>query len=117
MVILAALGRGQRMTMDDVGFREGLEFIAPLMEQNARDLAYTTNTVIDSLATECAERQAMLDVVREQVFELLDQPYAPSAAAIERALWASETALRERAARILQQRGIHSSTHGRGDNQ
>lgn len=35
---------------DNVTFREGLAFLAPLIEQSARDLAFTTNSLIDSLA-------------------------------------------------------------------
>lgn len=100
--------------MDDVTFREGMEFIAPLMEKSARDLAFTTNTLINSLSAECAEREATMEIVREQVLALLSGPWMPTPVAIESALWPRESELQERTEQILAQRGIHSSTHGKG---
>src|SRR5574341_866678 len=102
------------MTMDDVTFREGLEFIAPLMEQSARDLAFTTNSLLDSLAMECAENAARLQLIGEAVEDLLHKPYAPSAHAIEGCLYPDLDTLAMRTQQILTSRGIHSSTHGKG---
>lgn len=47
----------------------------------------TTNALIDGLTEQRDKAEATVDAIREAVIQLLDGPYAPSAAAIERALW------------------------------
>ena len=97
--------------MDDVTFREGMAFVAPLMEQSAHDLAFITNSLVDSLAMECAESAARLQLIGEAVERLLSQPYAPSAQAIEACLYPVRDIWLGRTEEILAARGIHSSTH------
>jgi hypothetical protein len=49
----------------------------------------TTDTLIDGLTEQRDKAEATVDAIRARVGELLDGPYAPSASAIERALWPS----------------------------
>lgn len=98
-------------TTNDVPFREGLAFLAPLLEQSARDLAYTTNALIDSLALECAESAARLQLAEEAFSRLWELPYMPSPDAIWRCFRPTTAGLKQRTEEILHQRGIHSSTH------
>lgn len=97
--------------MDDVTFRDGMRFVAPFMEKSARDLAFTTNSIIDSLAMECAESAATIALAREQVHELFEGPYMPTPETVMMALYPAGERLRERVSQVLTQRGIHSSTH------
>lgn len=90
-------------------------FMGALVEQSRRDYVHTTDTLIDSLATECAESAARLELIEEGIQALLDGPYAPSARAIGECLYPARRAMAERTAEILLRRGVHSSTHRQGE--
>jgi hypothetical protein len=100
--------------MNEPTFREGMELLAPLVEQSARDLAFTTNNLIDSLALECAESAALIDKIRRDVEDLFQGPYQPSASAVLAAMYPRSTSYADSVQRILERRGIHSSTHPEG---
>lgn len=69
---------------------EAAALIASLVQQNARDLAYTTNTLLDSYRQDALVAQATLLCIREVVSGLLSGDFMPTPAAIERALYPSE---------------------------
>lgn len=92
--------------------RELLEFMAPLMEQSARDLAWTTGALIDFLAMECAESAARLQLIGEAMDRAYAGGYVPSEDTVRACLYPSAWELRERTLSILRGRGIHSSVAG-----
>lgn len=63
--------------------------VAQILEQNSKDLAWTTNTLIDNLTVERDELQAEIKAVRAAVEVLLSGPYMPMPDAIRLALWPS----------------------------
>jgi hypothetical protein len=58
-----------------------------LMEQNHRDLAFTTNALIDGYREEAQMAQATIAAIRVNVKLLLDGPWMPSASALLHALY------------------------------
>lgn len=66
-----------------------LELLGAIMAQNARDAAFTTNALLDSWENRALTAEVQLDLIRETIGDLLYGPYAPSAHALERALYPS----------------------------
>ncbi len=60
--------------------------IVQLMQRSQRDLAFTTNSLLDCERQMRMEAQCELSIVRQRLYKLLDGPYAPSSSAIERAI-------------------------------
>lgn len=90
-------------------------FMGRLVEEQRRQYAFTTSSLIDSLAWECAESAARLQLIGEAVGRLLDSPYTPSAFAVENCLFPYPDDVAARRDEILVARGVHSSTVNRGD--
>lgn len=63
--------------------------VVQLMEQSARDAAFTTNALLDGYRRDAAIANATLNAVRAEIAALLDGPYAPSAARLYAALYPS----------------------------
>jgi hypothetical protein len=76
--------------MTDDGREQGLELALLLMQRNATDAQWTTNALVESFQNSTQKAEATLRAVRAQVEELCSGPYAPSTAALMRALWPSE---------------------------
>lgn len=72
---------------------EAMTLVMQLMGQSARDLAWTTNTLVDSLTKQNADLRAELDAVRGELERLFGRPFAPSETAIRHALWPSDEIL------------------------
>ncbi len=66
---------------------EALALIATLVTANVDQLARTTDTLIDGLTKRAERAEATLAAVRGGVEALLSGRYAPTDAAILRALW------------------------------
>lgn len=90
-------------------------FMGALVEQSRQDYASTTSRLIDSLALECAESAALLQLIGEAVHELAELPYAPSVNRIMMCMYPTAEALRERTLSILAARGVHSRAGDYGD--
>lgn len=71
------------------GMSPEMPLIAQVMQVMLNDAHGVSTTLIDSLMSQVADYRATLDAVRAGVSDLLDGRYAPSAAAIEGALWPS----------------------------
>jgi len=97
--------------MDHITFREGFELLGPLLEQSSRDLAFTTNSLIDNLANDHAEALATVELIRERVLEITSGDFMPSMRSIRHALFPNALDVTQRAAVIIADQGIHSSTY------
>lgn len=64
-----------------------LDLVGRVVMANYNAYAATAGSLIDTYRRQLAEREAELAVIREAVSALLAGPYAPSAAAIERAVF------------------------------
>lgn len=69
------------------GGAQGL--LAAIVSQNARDAAWTANTLIDSYQEEAAKAQATLAAIRACITEMANGDYMPTGAAFVRALYPS----------------------------
>jgi hypothetical protein len=78
---------------DDEGREAGLELALMLTGKMAADAAFTTNSLIDGLEQRAKSAEAELRAVRAQVEELCSGPYAPSTAALMKALWPSQDSI------------------------
>lgn len=63
--------------------------VADLITASLKQSQWTANTLIDNLTEDLAKAQAEIAAMRAVVSELLDGPYQPTSAAIERALYPS----------------------------
>ena len=72
------------------------EFIVRVMQQNAKDAAWTTNQLLDSYENRAKQAEATLALIRSGIGQLLDGPYMPTSHAIEAALWPSSELVQER---------------------
>lgn len=88
---------------------EFARLMGALVEQQRRDYAHTTSSLIDSLAWQVADLQARLDLVCRGVEDALDAPYMPSPSTLLYALHPSAEAVAERREWHLTHGGIHSS--------
>ena len=69
---------------------EAANLMAQLVSANVDSLARTTNRLIDGLTDRAQDAEATIAAIRDGVAALLEKPYAPSASAIEGALWPSD---------------------------
>jgi len=67
--------------------------VARILERNSKDLAWTTNTLVDNLTAERDELSAELKAIRDAVDGLLSGPYMPTPVSIRLALWPSAHAI------------------------
>lgn len=67
--------------------REAMEFAASLIQASSDSLQWTNTQLIEGYKHQAETAQATLDAVRDGINLLLSGPYAPSAVALERALW------------------------------
>lgn len=66
-----------------------MELVVRIMQQNAKDAAWTTNELLHGYKSRAEEAEAALALIRARVSALLDGPYMPTSHAIEAALWPS----------------------------
>lgn len=66
-----------------------MELVVRIMQQSAKDAAWTTNQLLESYQSRTAELEATLNLIRTRISALLDGPYMPTSRAIEAALWPS----------------------------
>ena len=64
-----------------------LNLVAALMEQSMADTQYATNNVIEAWRNRALDAEARLELVRREIRDLLAGRWAPSASALEGALW------------------------------
>lgn len=62
--------------------------------KNAHDLAFATNAVQDHLEYRLAVAEATLHLIRTVIWRKIDGDYTPTSAAIERALYPSDEAVK-----------------------
>lgn len=67
--------------------------VVALIEQQAKDLAYTTNALIDGLTDQYRDARAELTMIRVSLARLLHGPYQPSSYAIQQAMYPSGDAI------------------------
>jgi hypothetical protein len=70
--------------------------VAAIIEQSSRDLAFTTNSLIDSLTQQRDELEVELTLIREKVLALIGGDFMPTAHAIDGALHPSQGAIEYR---------------------
>lgn len=68
--------------------------IAALVEQNAKDAAWTANTLIESYRQQAIRAESTLAAIRDRVGHLLSGDYMPTSTALIRALYPSEELIR-----------------------
>ena len=73
-----------------------VQLFASIIEANSRQLASTTNSLIDSYIIGMREAKAELAIIRDRIHDLFTSPYAPSQGAILSALWPSHAAIQEK---------------------
>ena len=61
--------------------------VAQILEQNSRNLAFTTNALIDNLTARLDEERAELAAVRDEIQRLLAGSWMPTSDALIRALY------------------------------
>lgn len=79
--------------MTEDGREQGLELALMLMQRNATDAQWMTNTLVESFENSAKKAEATLRAVRAQIEELCSGPYAPSTCALTNALWPSEATI------------------------
>lgn len=78
------------MATDDIVIsKDFAEFMAALHEQSVADYTYTTNAVIEFETARADRAETALAMARDAIMGMLDGPYMPTSAAIERALYPS----------------------------
>lgn len=82
-------------TTDNVPSIPMTPFVVSLMEQSARDTAWTTNAVIDGEKRRADRAEAELRLIRNGVYDLLDHPWTPSSDALREALHPAEEDIKE----------------------
>lgn len=66
------------------------KMVLQIMEQSSKDLAYTTNKLIDNLTYDRDQLQATLSAVRDEIDALLRGPFMPTPDRLLKALWPSD---------------------------
>lgn len=75
----------------EVTFDKGtMELFAALIQQNAKDLNFTTDALLFGYKNSAEMAQATVDAIRYGINRLLSSDYMPTTAAIKRALYPSE---------------------------
>lgn len=69
---------------------DAANLIAQIVSANVTNLAATTDRIIEALTDRAQDAEATLAAVRTGIVRLIDGDYAPTTAALERALWPSE---------------------------
>ena len=72
---------------------DAANLIAQIVGANVDSLAATTDRIIESLTDRAQDAEATLAAVRTDVVRLIEGDYAPTTAALERALWPSMDAV------------------------
>jgi len=70
--------------------------MASILGQMSRDAQFTTNALIDGLEYQEAHLRATLELIRAQIFDLLDGPYMPMPILLKKALYPPEEIIQER---------------------
>jgi hypothetical protein len=66
-----------------------MELIVRVMQQNAKDAAWTANELLHAYKSQAEQAEATLELIRDRIYALLSGPYMPTSHAIEAALWPS----------------------------
>ena len=64
-----------------------MELVVRIMQQNAKDAAWTTEQLLHAYKDRAEKAEATLALIRRGVGALLNGPYMPTSHAIEAALW------------------------------
>ena len=64
-----------------------MELVVRIMQQNAKDAAWTTEQLLHAYKDRAERAEATLALIRHGVGGLLNGPYMPTSHAIEAALW------------------------------
>lgn len=67
-----------------------MELVVRIMQQNAKDAAWTTNELLDAYKSRAEKAETTIALIRARIGALLDGPYMPTSHAIEAALWPSD---------------------------
>lgn len=62
-------------------------FMAALYEQSAKDAAWTTNQLIDAFRERAQRAEALVEMIRVEIGDMMSGRYMPTSAAVERALY------------------------------
>lgn len=78
--------------------------LAMLVGQSHRDLAYTTNALLEGYKHDATRARAELMAIRAKMAQVLASPYAPSAWVIQEAIWPDDELIDSFAADIERER-------------
>jgi ABC-type phosphate/phosphonate transport system ATPase subunit len=71
------------------------ELVVRIMQQNAKDAAWTTNELLHAYKSQAEHAEAALALIRDRIGALLDGPWMPTSHAIDAALYPSREQVEE----------------------
>lgn len=72
-----------------------MELIVRIMQQSAKDAAWTSNQLIDAYKEQAERAEATIALIRDSIQALYDAPWTPSQQSVLAALWPSRHAVDE----------------------
>ena len=75
------------MNDDEQDYDDGTRLMIAIMQQNARDAAFTTNALLEGYKRDYEEAKATVQAIRRGIIDLFAGGYMPTESAIMRALY------------------------------
>lgn len=82
---------------------EAMTLVTQLMAQNAKDLAFTTNALLEGYRRDYAENRARLEIAEDRLARLLEYGFMPTPERLWSIFRPSEAEVSDRVASILRE--------------